>query len=186
MNAVNPSDKTRLTDEVLRRARDVRVMIFDVDGVLTDGRLYYGPEGEALKVFHVLDGHGMKLLQRAGIRTAIITGRDSPILDRRAQDLGVAWMRKGQEEKASALVDLCRELRVTPDQCGYMGDDVIDLPVLTRVRFAATVPAASAFIQQNVHWVATQAGGMGAVREVCDFVLAAQGKLDAIQKAFLE
>ena len=172
--------------EATLRARDVRVMIFDVDGVLTDGRLYYDAEGEALKVFHVLDGHGMKLLHGAGIRTAIITGRSSPILDKRAQDLGVTWMRKGQEEKASALADLCRELQVTPAQCGYMGDDIIDLPVLTRVRFAATVPAASDFVRQNVHWVATQPGGLGAVREVCDFVLAAQGKLDAIQKAFLE
>lgn len=168
------------------RARDVRVMIFDVDGVLTDGRLYYGPEGEALKVFHVLDGHGMKLLHAAGIRTALITGRSSPILIKRAQDLGVAWLRQGQEEKASALVDLCRELQVTPEQCGYMGDDIIDLPVLTRVRFAATVPVASDFVRQNAHWIATRQGGMGAVREVCDFVLEAQGKLDAIQKAFLE
>ena len=172
--------------EALRRAQDVRVMIFDIDGVLTDGRLYYGPEGEALKVFHVLDGHGMKLLNGAGIRTAIITGRSSPILDKRAQDLGVAWMRQGQETKGAALIDLCQAMQISPDQCGYMGDDIIDLPVLTRVRFACTVPAASAFIKQHVHWVAQAAGGMGAVREVCDFILAAQGKLDAIHQSFLE
>ncbi|TAK91499.1 MAG: phenylphosphate carboxylase subunit delta [Burkholderiaceae bacterium] len=172
--------------EAQQRARDVRVMIFDVDGVLTDGRLYYGPEGEALKVFHVLDGHGMKLLNSAGIRTAIITGRSSPILDKRAHDLGVAWMRQGQETKGAALIDLCKDLQVSPDECGYMGDDIIDLPVLTRVRFAAAVPAASAFVKQHVHWVAQASGGMGAVREVCNFILAAQGKLDAIQQAFLE
>lgn len=172
--------------EAEKRARAVQVMIFDVDGVLTDGRLYYDQNGEALKTFHVLDGHGFKMLHRAGIQTALISGRDSPIVTRRAQELGVAWIKQGVEDKYRALEELCATLQVSPEICGYMGDDIIDLPILTRVRFAATVPQAHVLVFKNVHWVATQNGGQGAVREVCDFLLSVQGKLEKLQNTYLE
>ena len=169
-----------LSPDALQRAAQVQVMIFDVDGVLTDGRLYYGPDGEVLKTFHTLDGHGLKMLRQAGIRTAIITGRESAMVARRAQELDFDWLRQDVHDKAAAFADLQRELGVTAAQCGYMGDDVVDLPVMSRVPFAATVNNAPASVLPHAHWQASQAAGKGAVRELCDYLLHAQGKLEAL------
>lgn len=162
---------------VLERLRPLRLMAFDVDGVLTDGRLWYGEHGEQLKSFHVLDGHGLKLLREGGVSVALITGRESAILARRAAELGIPLLQQGVRDKATAITQLAQDQGLSLAEIGYMGDDIIDLAALQKVGFAATVPEAPAYISQVTHWVSTKAGGTGAVRECCDLILAAQGKL---------
>ncbi|RCS56827.1 KdsC family phosphatase [Parvibium lacunae] len=174
-----------LVADAVSRAANVQVMIFDVDGVLTDGRLYYGPDGEMLKAFHTLDGHGLKLLQQAGIRTAIITGRRSPMVAQRAQELGLTWVQQGIHDKAAAFSQLQQDLGVGPAVCGYMGDDVVDLPVMTRAIFAAGVPSTPAVMQPYLHWQSQAPAGAGAVREACDFILQAQGKLAGLVASYV-
>lgn len=172
-------------EQASARAADVRMMIFDVDGIMTDGGLHYGPDGEMLKRFNVLDGHGIKLLQRAGIATAVISARSSPVVARRATDLGIEHVFQGAHDKRLAFTQLLAASNHTPDQCGYMGDDVIDLPVLLQVKFAASVPNAHSEVRQRVHYVSAAAGGAGAVREVCDFILRAQGTYEAAIASYL-
>ena len=164
--------------ETLARAAHVRLMIFDVDGILTDGSLHYGAEGEAIKTFNVLDGHGIKLLQQSGVATAIISARKSPIVARRATDLGIAHVHQGVHDKRSAFEDLLAACGLGMDQCGFVGDDVIDLPILLRVGFAASVPNAHAEVVTRVHYVTQASGGRGAAREICDLLLHAQGNYD--------
>ncbi|MFZ6646633.1 KdsC family phosphatase [Undibacterium sp. TJN25] len=168
------------------KAAQLKLMIFDVDGILTDGSLHFGPEGEMMKTFNVLDGQGIKLLQQAGIATAIISARSSAIVARRAADLGIAHLRQGIHDKKSAFLELLAELNINADACGFIGDDVIDLPVLTRVGFAASVPNAHPEVRARVHYVTQAAGGRGAAREVCDFILKAQGKYEQALAPFLQ
>lgn len=169
----------------LERAKQVRLMVFDVDGVLTDGRLRYGSDGEILKTFHVLDGHGIKLLQQSGVKTAIISARQSPIVARRAADLGISNLQQGIHDKRSAFENLLAETGFTAQDCGFMGDDVIDLPVMTRVAFAASVPNGHEEVRCRAHYVAQASGGLGAVREVCDFILRAQNNYQAALALYL-
>jgi len=159
----------------MERAARVKVMIFDVDGVLTDGSLTYGPDGEVTKTFYVLDGLGIQLLNRTGVQTAIISARTSPIVVRRAADLGITHVFQGQHDKRLAFAELLDKTGVTADECGYIGDDVIDLPLFVRVGFAATVPSGHPEVQHRAHYVTKNPGGRGAVREVCDMVMRAQG-----------
>ena len=163
-----------LTRSVLERLAKIELMMFDVDGVLTDGKLYFGVDGEALKVFHVLDGAGLKALSAAGIATAVMTGRESPITLRRCAELGIEHVAQGVADKGSAFDAMSRELGKSPEVCGYMGDDEIDLAVMRRVGFAATVPNAADGVAEVAHWVSRREGGAGAVREVCDLLLAAR------------
>lgn len=156
------------------RARKIRLAVFDVDGVLTDGSLYYGPDGETLKVFNVRDGHGIKSLQRAGIDVAIITGRNSRMTAARARDLGIEMLVQGREDKGVALDELLREHGATPEEVAYMGDDVVDVPALERVGLALTVQDAHPDVIRVAHWRASRAGGKGAVREACDMLLSAR------------
>lgn len=172
--------------EAQTRAARVKLMIFDVDGVLTDGSLHYGPQGEAIKTFHVLDGHGIKLLQRSGVATALISARQSDIVARRALDLGIPHVYQGVHDKGSAFAQLLEATGLTPEQCGYVGDDVIDLPILMRVEFAAGVPQAHAEVRQRVHYVTQASGGRGAAREICDFILRAQGNYAAAIAPYLD
>jgi 3-deoxy-D-manno-octulosonate 8-phosphate phosphatase (KDO 8-P phosphatase) len=160
-------------------------MIFDVDGILTDGSLHYGPEGEMMKTFNVLDGHGIKLLQASGVATAIISARESTVVARRAADLGIMHVRQGIHNKRDAFERLMAECGVTSDACGFVGDDVIDLPILLRVGFAATVPNAHTEVQERVHYRTQATGGRGAVREICDFILRAQGTYEAAIAPYL-
>ncbi|HUH59395.1 MAG TPA: HAD hydrolase family protein [Candidimonas sp.] len=169
----------RHTPAVIERARQVRLMAFDVDGILTDGRLWYGEHGEMLKCFHALDGHGLRLLRESGIAVSLITGREGPILARRAAELGIAVVQQGVRDKASAITLMAQEHGCTLNEVGYMGDDIIDMAALQRVGFAASVPNAPTYVSQVAHWVSTQPGGSGAVRECCDLLLAAQGRLSA-------
>lgn len=155
------------------RARGLRLLILDVDGVLTDGRLHYGPEGEALKVFHVRDGHGLKQLARAGVQLAIITGRDSPMVAQRAREIGIERVIQGCDDKGSAAAELAAALRLEPDTVGYVGDDEPDLPALEWAGLAFTVADAHECARAVADYVATRGGGDGAVREICDFVRAA-------------
>lgn len=167
------------------RAMRVKLMIFDVDGVLTDGGLRYGADGEVLKTFHVLDGHGIKMLQQSGVKAAIISARNSAIVAKRASDLGIAVLRQGVHDKLAAFEQVLAEMSLTASESGFMGDDVIDLPVMTRVAFAASVPNGHHEVRSRAHYVSTAAGGFGAAREVCDFILRAQGNYEAALAPYL-
>lgn len=172
-------------DFVLERARGLRLMAFDVDGVMTDGSLYFTPEGREMKAFNSRDGHGMKMLQQAGVRLAIITGRTSQVVELRAQNLGVGLLLQGVEDKRAALVGLAREAGLDLAQTGYMGDDVVDLPVLRACGFSASVPDGHPLVRRHVHYVSRAPAGRGAVREVCELILQAQGALDTMLAGYL-
>lgn len=164
-------------DTVIERVRRLRLMAFDVDGVLTDGLLWYGNEGEVAKSFHVHDGHGLRLLKESGLHVVLITGRESGIVARRGAELGMQHVLQGIRDKGQALLKLCHELGIEPGQAGFMGDDLIDLSAMQRAGFAACVPNAPAYVAQAAHWMATRPSGAGAVRQCCDLILAAQGRL---------
>lgn len=174
-----------MQDAAARAAR-VRLMIFDVDGILTDGSLHYGPQGELIKTFNVLDGHGIKLLQQSGVPAAIISARQSEIVARRAADLGIRHLYQGVHDKKTAFEQLLAQTGIAPENCGFIGDDVIDLPILLRAGFAASVPNAHAEVRSRVHYVTQAGGGRGAARELCDFILRAQGNYEAALAPYLE
>lgn len=157
----------------------MRLMAFDVDGVLTDGSLYLTDEGLEAKAFSTLDGQGVKMLAEAGIEVAIITGRTSRVVALRAANLGITRVYQGAHDKLAVLDALLAELELPREAAGYMGDDLPDLPVLLRAGFAATVPESPEAIRSRVHYVTHSAAGRGAVREVCELILSAQGRLDA-------
>lgn len=165
---------------LLERAVPVRVLFLDVDGVLTDGSLYFGAEGEQLKRFHTLDGHGIKLLMQAGVTPAVITGRDSPALRVRLAALGVQHAVFGTEDKLPAAEGLLAQLQLQWHQAAAIGDDWPDLPVLARAAFAAAPPHAHTEVLTRVHYVTQTAGGQGAVRELCDLLLNAHGVYGAL------
>jgi 3-deoxy-D-manno-octulosonate 8-phosphate phosphatase (KDO 8-P phosphatase) len=166
-----------------QRARRVRLAAFDVDGVLTDGLLYYAESGEEMKAFHVHDGHGLKMLRASGVPLAVITSRRSAIVERRARELQIDHLHQGVADKGAAFGALLRELGLQPGEASYMGDDVIDLPVLRRCGFAIAVPDAPAAVLRHAHYVTRARGGRGAVREACEFIMQAQGTLDAQLRA---
>lgn len=168
------------------RAKTVKLMIFDVDGVMTDGGLYFSDSGEEMKAFNSLDGHGMKMLQNSGVKLAIITGRTSRLLEHRTRNLGIDFVYQGAHDKLASFQALIAKVGVTAEECGYMGDDVIDLPVMRRVAFAASVPAAPELVQQHAHYVTGRQGGHGAVREVCELIMESQGTLDAALAPYLQ
>lgn len=161
--------------ELLLLAQGIRVVFFDVDGVLTDGGLYFSETGETLKRFHTLDGHGLKLLQRAGITPAVITGRDSPALRARLKALGVTHARFGTEDKRPAAEALLAELGLDWSAAAAMGDDWPDLPMLRRAALACAPSTAHAEVLAVAHHVATRLPGQGAVRDLCDLLLVASG-----------
>jgi 3-deoxy-D-manno-octulosonate 8-phosphate phosphatase (KDO 8-P phosphatase) len=161
------------------RARGVRLALFDVDGVLTDGRLWYGADGEALKSFHILDGHGLKMLAASGVATGLLSGRDSPAAAARARELGLAHVMLGVSDKLARFEELAGRLGLEPSQCAFVGDDLPDLPVMRVCGFAVAVANAVAEVKAAAHHVTTARGGEGAVREFCEFVMRAQGKPDA-------
>ena len=162
--------------ELLLKAQDIRVVFFDVDGVLTDGGLHYTESGETIKRFHTLDGHGLNLLQRGGITPAVISGRDSQPLRLRLQALGVTHVQLGTEHKRPAAEQMLATLGLTWQQAAAMGDDWPDLPVMQRAAFACAPPNAHLEVRAIAHHVTQTAGGAGAVRELCDLLLVASGK----------
>jgi 3-deoxy-D-manno-octulosonate 8-phosphate phosphatase (KDO 8-P phosphatase) len=170
-------------DSARQRAARLRVMGFDVDGVLTDGRLYFGAHGEAMKAFDTMDGYGVKLLAATGVVPAIITGRRSEIVAARAAELGIVHVYQGVRDKAAAFAELLAATGASAGEAGFMGDDWPDLPALTRAGFAAAPAGAHPDVLARVHWVATAAGGRGALRQVAEFILRAQGRYEAMLAA---
>ncbi len=160
----------------LKKAASLALMGFDVDGVLTDGTLYFGPGGDELKAFSSLDGHGIKLLRQTGIEVAIISGRQSRALELRAQNLGVTELHMAVDDKLGCLRTLLSQRGLGLAQAGYMGDDVVDLEILTACGFSATVADGHPDVRRHVDFVSRLGGGKGAVREVCDLLLKARGK----------
>jgi 3-deoxy-D-manno-octulosonate 8-phosphate phosphatase (KDO 8-P phosphatase) len=167
-----------VSQEALERARAVRLMVFDVDGVLTDGTLLYGPRGEEMKTFHAFDGHGMKMLAESGVACALLSGRRSAAVALRAAELGIPDVLQGIEDKLAAFQRLVEEKRLPLQNTGYMADELVDLPVLTRCGFACAPREAPDAVRTRVHYVATAPAGRGAAREVCELVMRAQQKFE--------
>jgi 3-deoxy-D-manno-octulosonate 8-phosphate phosphatase (KDO 8-P phosphatase) len=172
-------------NDLLQRARAVKLAVFDVDGVLTDGRLYFLEDGSEFKTFNTLDGHGIKMLINSGVRTAIISGRKTPVVERRANNLGIQHLFQGREDKLIVLDGLLAELGLSYEQVAYLGDDLPDLPVMRRVGLGMAVANADSFVRQHAHGVTQSRGGDGAAREFCELIMRAQGTLDAAQAAYL-
>jgi len=168
----------QVSADALERARRLRLMVFDVDGVLTDGRLWYGPRGEELKAFDARDGLGLQLLGQCGVAAALLSGRRSKALTMRAAELGLRHVLQGVAEKRPAFEGLLAQLGLEPLAAGYMGDDLPDLPVLGRCGFACAPPGAHVLALRRAHYVADAPAGGGAAREVCEYVLGAQGVLE--------
>lgn len=178
-------ESPRLSADARSRAAAVKLAVFDVDGVLTDGSLLFTEGGETMKRFNTLDGHGLKMLMQSGIEVAIISGRQSDAVTTRMKELGVSHVFQGMHDKRATYAALLQSLTLGDSAVAAIGDDVLDLPILSRCGFAAAVPAAPAFVKQHVHHVTQAAGGHGAAREFCDLILDAQGKLDALQRRYL-
>ncbi|MBE7415744.1 MAG: HAD hydrolase family protein [Deltaproteobacteria bacterium] len=170
---------------VAEKIKAVRLAIFDVDGVLTDGRIIFDAHGTETKFFDVKDGHGIKLLMRSGIDAAIITARQSKVVQLRADDLGISLVYQGMKDKKAALESISERTGIPPSAMAYMGDDIIDLPVLKRVGFSAAVSDAVQEVKEAVDYVAGKPGGKGAVRELAELILKAQGKWDDVMRQFL-
>jgi len=167
--------------DILERARGVRLAIFDVDGVLTDGTLWIGAAGEAFKAFNIHDGHGLKMLQAAGVETAILSGRDSGAVVRRAAELSIRHVVQGAGDKNAAFDELLSSSGYAAADCSFMGDDLPDLPVLRRCGFAVAVANAVDAVKAAAHYVTLAPGGHGAAREFCDLVIAACAQLASAQ-----
>jgi 3-deoxy-D-manno-octulosonate 8-phosphate phosphatase (KDO 8-P phosphatase) len=178
--------KSERLDDALKRAKGLKLMIFDVDGIMTDGTLYYSERGEELKAFNIQDGLGIKMLKQYGVEVALITARRSHAVELRAANLDIAHLYQGAEDKRGAYATLLGRMGLAAEQSGYMGDDLLDLPLITRCGFAATVAAAPEAVRKRAHYVARTGGGHGAVREVCEFILRAQGTLERAIGAHLQ
>lgn len=176
---------TPLSDpQLVERLQHIRLLALDVDGVLTDGRLHFQSDGIEIKDFHTLDGHGIKLLKRVGIEVALITGRDSPIVSQRASALGISHVHQGVEIKYPVLRELCSRLGIALDQAAYCGDDLPDLSAIRHAGVGISVPGAPAYIRDDADWVTQRPGGHGAVREICDTLLQAQGHWASILDSY--
>ena len=160
--------------EIRERARGVRMIVFDVDGVLTDGSLFYGDDGQEYKAFNSRDGHGIKMLRASGVEPAIITGRTSQVVLFRARNLGIVHLFQGADDKLVAFEKLLASVSLTPAQIAYMGDDVVDLPVLRRCGLAISVPDAPDEVKARSHYITRAGAGRGAAREACELIMRAQ------------
>ncbi|WP_194717258.1 3-deoxy-manno-octulosonate-8-phosphatase KdsC [Vibrio sp. S9_S30] len=165
--------------DVFNIAKNLKLLICDVDGVFSDGLVYMGNQGEELKTFHTRDGYGIKALMSAGIEIAIITGRQSKIVENRMTALGISLIYQGQDDKLKAYADICEKLNIAPEQTGYIGDDLIDWPVMEKVALKVCVADGHPLLVKRANYVTRIKGGHGAVREVCDLVLEARGELDS-------
>lgn len=163
----------------LQQAKFIRLIAFDVDGIMTDGGLYLSDSGEEFKRFNSLDGHGLKMLKASGVELAIITGRTSRCVERRAQNLGIDYVYQGVHNKLATLQLLLSEMNIAIENAAFMGDDVVDLPAMSRAGLAISVPDAPQIVRDRSHYVTQRRGGNGAVREACEMLMAAQGTLDA-------
>ena len=173
------------SDEVESRAARVRLLLLDCDGVLTDGRITPVVGGEELKSFHTRDGHGLVMLHRAGLRSGIISGRKSRLVELRAADLGISFVRQGAHNKVEVFEALLAEAGLEPAHAAYVGDDVVDIPLMRRCALAVAVADATPDTRAAAHFVTQLPGGFGAVREVCELILKAQGRWDELMKRYL-
>ena len=171
---------------LLSRLKLIRLVAFDVDGVMTDGGIYYSDSGEEFKRFNSLDGQGIKMLMASGVEVAIITSRTSRCVEVRAQNLGIKHVYQGMENKLKAMVELIDKLKLKRDTAAYMGDDVVDLTVMRHVGLGFSVPESPQLVREHSGYVTQRNGGHGAVREVCDLILSAQGTLDAQLAPYLQ
>ncbi len=174
-----------MNSELRRRATGIRLVIFDVDGVLTDGRLHVHCDGTESKSFNVRDGHGIKLLRESGIEAAIISGRRSESVVHRMRDLGVEHVYLGIEDKLQAFQELLEKTGLDPNQVAYVGDDIVDLPVMRRIGLAIAVADADAFVLEHAHWRTPRQGGRGAARDACEMILQAQGVLAPLRARYV-
>ena len=172
--------------DAFERAKKIKLAVFDVDGVMTDGSLFLADDGQEFKAFNSLDGHGMKMLNRSGVDLAIITGRTSQLVALRAINLGVTHLYQGSEDKLTAFLEVLEKTGLDPAECAYMGDDVVDLPVMRRCGLAVCVPAAPALVKQHSHYITQLPGGGGAVRELCELIMQAQGTFEAQMAPYLK
>lgn len=172
--------------DAFERAKKIRLLAFDVDGVLTDGQIYISDKGEECKAYNIRDGLGMKLLQECGIKLALISGRTSRSVEARAQDIGIALLYQGVDDKVAVLEALMQELDLRAEQCGFMGDDLVDLPAMRRAGFSLSVADAPPLVRERAHYVTKSTGGHGAVREACEFIMQAQGVLEQKMARYLE
>jgi len=164
--------------DLLEKAKNIKLVIFDIDGVMTDGSLFFDNSGEEYKAFNSLDGHGLRMLQECGVNVAVITGRKSELVKHRMNDLGVTLLYQGYRDKTPAFEALRKEVNLSLDQITYVGDDVVDLPIMSRLDFAIAVQNAHPFVKQHAHWITDRSGGHGAARDVCEFILEAKGLLN--------
>lgn len=162
------------------RLARIRMLLLDVDGILTDGRIIYSSDGTETKAFDVKDGHGLKMIQRAGVEVGIITGRDSSIVAHRARELGINILYQGAKDKLVPFREILESHQIGEDEIAYVGDDIVDLPILLRVGFSATVADALPEVRARVHYVTERDGGRGAVREICDLILKESGRWDEV------
>ncbi len=171
--------------DILEKAQKIKLVVFDVDGVLTNGQIIIGDDGEEYKAFHSRDGHGMKLLQYTGVEIAIITGRTSRTVEHRMQSLGIKYVYQGQRVKLPAFQQLIKELKLSPEECAYVGDDWVDLSIMSRVGLAIAVQDADPVVKKHAHFITSSKGGHGAAREVCELIMEGQGNLqDQIERHF--
>ena len=178
--------ETERMQPILEKAKRLKLLILDVDGVLTDGKLFFDNEGNEYKAFHARDGHGIKLLRQTGVEVAVISGRKSNSVALRMKNLGIEHVYQGHENKQAAFNEIIEKIGVMPEQAAHVGDDLLDLPIMTRVGLAIAVADANFAVKQRADWCTTLPGGHGAVREVCDFIMQAQGRFDEIVNAYLK
>jgi len=171
--------------DIQKKAQQIGLVIFDVDGVLTDGSLYLGDDGQEYKAFNSRDGHGIKMLQASGVEIAIITGRRSEVVRLRMESLGIQHVYQGRRDKLPAYLELRDRLGLADQQIAYVGDDLVDLPIMRRVGLAIAVNDAHPFVIQHAHWQTPHRGGCGAGRDVCELLMDAQGKLQAALETYL-
>jgi len=170
--------------EILERAKKIKLVVFDVDGVLTDGSLFYGDNGEEYKAFYAKDGLGMKLLMRTGVQIGVITARSSKLVQHRMNSLGIEHLYQGRLDKLNAFDDLIKKLNLSYEQTAFVGDDVVDLPVMKKVGLSITVQDAHPLVIDNAHWQTPLNGGRGAARNVCELIMQAQNTLDEQLNSF--
>jgi 3-deoxy-D-manno-octulosonate 8-phosphate phosphatase (KDO 8-P phosphatase) len=174
-----------ISPEFKVRASRIKLLLLDVDGVLTDGRLYFSNLGDEFKAFSTLDGHGIKMLQKSGVKVGLITGRTSNLVAKRASDLGISILVQGREDKWDALQEILREYPLELDEIAFMGDDWPDLTVMCRVGLALTPANGHFSVVERAHWQSSLGGGEGAVREACDLIMHSQNTFDSILKSYL-
>lgn len=171
--------------DILEKAKKIKLVIFDIDGVLTTGALFIGDDGQEYKAFNSKDGHGLRMLQDGGVEVAIITGRTSNVVEHRAKDLGITRIYQGKREKLPAYESLIKEMNLSHEEVAYVGDDVVDLPVMSKVGLAICVQDGHSFVKQHAHWITERNGGCGAGRDVCEMILQAKGKLQDMLESYI-